>query len=314
MSGHSPMRVAVVGATGYQGGAVARLLTERGHQVRTLTRRPPEGRPDLTRLTYVPGDLADPHAVRDLLAGATHASVVMPLEYDPVRIRRYARNLAEAALAAGIVRLVHNANTRIPAEITGVAAFETRRLAESVLRKRLWNSPVELVVLRPPVYLDNLFSPWNGPALVRDGTLAYPLPADTPVAWLSHRDLPEAVCAALTVPDAAGRTYDIGGARTVTGAELAAAFGTGLGRDVRYVPLPADAFEHALARVVGADAAAGVAGIYHYMASGGASQDLLAGDGGISADALALRPEPVESWVSRMPWQVWADEVAAARD
>lgn len=34
------MKIAVTGATGTQGGAVARLLTERGHDVRHVTRNP----------------------------------------------------------------------------------------------------------------------------------------------------------------------------------------------------------------------------------------------------------------------------------
>ncbi len=114
--------------------------------------------------------------------------------------------------------------------------------------------------MRPPVYLDNLFSPWNGPALVNDGVLAYPLPAHTPVAWLSHDDLAEAVHAALTAEGAVGRVFDIGGARTLTGDELAAAFQRGLGRSVRYVPLEPAVFEQGLAEVLGAKAAAGVAG------------------------------------------------------
>jgi uncharacterized protein YbjT (DUF2867 family) len=35
-----PITVLVAGATGKQGGAVARLLLEKGHRVRVLTRRP----------------------------------------------------------------------------------------------------------------------------------------------------------------------------------------------------------------------------------------------------------------------------------
>lgn len=45
MSDQIPMRVAVVGATGFQGGAVARLLAERGQRVRTLTRAAEADRP-----------------------------------------------------------------------------------------------------------------------------------------------------------------------------------------------------------------------------------------------------------------------------
>ncbi|MGX1881365.1 SDR family oxidoreductase [Streptomyces sp. NPDC055287] len=307
MSDQIPMRVAVVGATGFQGGAVARLLAERNHRIRTLTRKPESERPELAGAAYVGGDLANADDVRHLFERATHASVVMPLVYDAETVGTYARNIADAAREAGVRRVVYNSNTRVPGASTNVAAFETRRLAETVLRESLRGSGVELVVLRPPVYLDNLFSPWNGPALAKEGVLAYPLPADTRTAWISHRDLAEAVYAALTVDGVEGRTLDIGGSQSLTGDELAEAFAQGLGRDVHYVPLPPHVFEEGLARAIGPEAAAGVAGIYHYMASG-AGPDLMAADDGSAAEALSVKPAPVDEWVARQPWQIWSDD------
>ncbi|WP_329123051.1 SDR family oxidoreductase [Streptomyces sp. NBC_01465] len=302
MPEHIPQRCAVVGATGFQGGAVARLLTDRGHRVRTLTRRAPAERPQLPGVSCQTGDLADRDAVRRLFEGATHASVVMPLSYDPVLIESYARHIGDAARESGVRRIVYNANTRIPDRTTQVAAFETRRLAESVLRE----SGVDLVVLRPPVYLDNLFSPWNGPALISEGLLAYPLPTATETAWISHRDLAEATAAALfaEADGVVGRTFDIGGERSLTGDALAAEFALGLGRSVHYEPLPADLFEKGLAQVIGAEAAAGVAGIYHYMAAGD-DPHLMAGDGGEASRALGTTPQAADAWVATQPWQVW---------
>lgn len=297
------MRVAVVGATGFQGGAVARLLAERHHGVRTLTRRADADRPPLPGAFFVPGDLGAAGDVRRLFEGTTHAFVTMPLVYDEARVETYARNIAEAALAAGTGRLVFNANTRLPLGPTDVAAFETRRLAERVLR----DSGVPLVVVRPPVYLDNLFSPWNGPALVDEGVLAYPLPESARTAWLSHRGLAEAALAALTREGLEGRTFDIGGDRALTGRELAAAFGRGLGRTVRYEELDPAVFERSLAQLLGPETAAGVAGIYHYMASGG-DPLLMTDDDGVSSEVLGLEPPPVEEWVARQPWQVWSTD------
>ncbi|WP_395363678.1 SDR family oxidoreductase [Streptomyces sp. YH02] len=308
MSSENPMRVAVVGATGFQGGAVARLLAERNHRVRTLTRRPSADRPPLPGAFFLAGDLGRPDDVRQLFEGATHAFMTMPLVYESERVEAYARNVAQAALEAGTERLVFNANTRIPLGPTDVAAFETRRLAERVLR----DSGVPLVVIRPPVYLDNLFSPWNGPALVDDGVLAYPLPAAARTAWLSHRGLAEAALAALTREDLEGRTFDIGGERSLTGGELAAAFGRGLGRAVRYEELDPAAFERSLAQLLGPETAAGVAGIYHFMASG-VDPLLMADDDGVSTEVLALEPPPVEEWVARQPWQVWSSDTSPQR-
>ncbi|WP_405871383.1 NmrA family NAD(P)-binding protein [Streptomyces zaomyceticus] len=308
MSSEIPMRVAVVGATGFQGGAVARLLAERHHRVRALTRRPSADRPPLPGAFFLAGDLGRPEDVRRLFEGTTHGFVTMPLVYDPEQVEEYALNVAEAALDAGIIRLVFNANTRIPLGPTDVAAFETRRLAERVLR----DSGVPLVVIRPPVYLDNLFSPWNGPALVDEGLLAYPLPASARTAWLSHRGLAEAALAALTREGLEGRTFDVGGERSLTGGELASAFGRGLGRAVRYEELDPAAFERALGRLLGPETAAGVAGIYHYMATG-ADPLLMADDDGVSTEVLALAPAPVEEWVARQPWQVWSSDTSPLR-
>lgn len=307
MSDHIPMRVAVVGATGFQGGAIARLLAERHHRVRTLSRKPEADRPELPGVCITGGDLGRYEDARRLFAGATHAAVVMPLVYQAEKVMRYAQHIAKAAREAGLGRLVYNSNTRIPDRTTNVAAFETRRLAETVFRESLAHSGVEVVAVRPPVYLDNLFSPWNGPALVNEGVLAYPLPADAPTAWISHRDMAEAVCAALTVEGVAGRTFDIGGARTLTGDELAVAFGRGLGREIRYVHLEPRVFEQGLAQTLGAESAAGIAGIYHYMANG-LEPDLLAGDEGATAAVLSVKPAPVDEWVTRQPWQMWSGE------
>ncbi|MFF3320864.1 SDR family oxidoreductase [Streptomyces sp. NPDC002889] len=309
MSDDIPMRVAVVGATGFQGGATARLLIERKHRVRTLSRKPEEDRPELPGVLVVDGDLGRQEDVRRLFEGATHAAVTMPLVYEADKVLAYSQHIAKAARDCGLRRIVYNSNTRVPRHSTRLAAFETRRLAETVFRESLADSGVELVVVRPPVYLDNLFSPWNGPALVNEGVLAYPLPADAPAAWISHRDLAEAIYAALTVDAIAGRTFDIGGERSLTGPELAAAFARGLGRDVRYVALEPHVFEQGLAQIVGTGAAAGVAGIYHFMA-GDAQPALMAGDDGGSAAALSLKPTPADEWVARQPWQLWSGEQA----
>jgi NAD(P)H dehydrogenase (quinone) len=309
MSDQIPMRVAVVGATGFQGGATARLLVERGHRVRTLSRKPEADRPELPGVSFGGGDLGRYEDVRQLFEGATHAAVVMPLVYQAEKVMRYAQHIATAARESGVRRLVYNTNTRIPDRTTNVVAFETRRLAETMFREGLAHSGVELVVVRPPVYLDNLFSPWNGPALMAEGVLAYPLPADAPTAWLSHRDLAEAVFAALTVDGIAGRVFDIGGAAAVTGPDLAECFSAGLDRPVRYVPLEPRVFEQGLSHLVGPEAAAGVSGIYHYMATG-LEPGLMAADDGVSATALSVKPAPVSEWVARQPWRMWTEEMA----
>lgn len=143
------------------------------------------------------GDLADAAAVRAAFEGVTHASVLLPMVYEAPVVESYVRNIAAAAAEAGVRRLVFNTGNRIPSGPTSVKAFETRRAAEAVLAA----SGVPTVVLRPPVYLDNLCAPWVAGPLVHEGVLGYPLPANVPVSWLSHDDLATATVAALTTPD-----------------------------------------------------------------------------------------------------------------
>ncbi|MFI9203991.1 SDR family oxidoreductase [Streptomyces sp. NPDC053048] len=291
----------VFGATGFQGGAVARLLLEQGHTVRGFSRNPAEEGRGVEGLAMVHGDLADAGAVRRAFEGITHAALVMPLVYDTETVLAYARNIADAAKDAGVERLVYNVNTPLPEATTPYASFETRRAVEAVLRE----SGLPLVVVRPPVYLDNLFSPWTGPALVNEGVLAYPLPAGQKVAWLSHADLAAAVVAALGNDGLEGRTLDIGGAEVVTGPELAEAFAEALGREVTYLPLHAEDFEAGLGQVLGAETAQGVAGIYRWAATGQDPQ-LFAADPQTTTRELGIRLTPLAEWIAAQPWQHWA--------
>lgn len=287
----------VFGATGQQGGAIARALVTRGEQVRGFARKKVTGSP----VPLVTGDLGDPDVVQRAFHGITHAAVTLPLVYDPKQVAAYARNIAQAARANGVRQLVYNTNTVLPSAVTSYPAFETRREAEATLRE----SGVPLVVLRPPVYLENLFNPGVGAALMNQGILAYPLPHDRRVSWLTHADLAAAVIAALDDPELSGSTIDIGGGEAVTGPELAAVFSRILDQDTRYVALDVDIFEQGLGQAVGAEAAAGVSGLYRF-ANIDAGRDLFDVDPTVLPKVFNVEPTPIRSWVAAQPWQQWS--------
>ncbi|MFJ3787089.1 SDR family oxidoreductase [Kitasatospora sp. NPDC090091] len=295
------MTVLVIGATGFQGGAVARLLAEQGRPVRGFARSAPTADKAVPGVDVVTGDLGDADSVRKAFAGVTHASVVIPQVYDRDTVVRFARNVARAAREEGVERLVVNGNTRVPAQRTGFTGFETRREAEQILLE----SGVPTTALRPPIYLDNLYSPISGPALVNGGVLAFPVPPSVRIAWLSHEDLAKATVAALTTADLAGETVDLGGAELLTGPELAERFTAGLGREVRYIPLPPEQFEAGLAQAFGPETAAGIAGTYRWVATEEGA-GLLESDPAAVESALGIRLTPVADWIAARDWQVWA--------
>jgi len=104
--------VLVVGATGMQGGAVARDLLAHGHQVRVLTRHPGSHAAQLLAQAgadLVRGDLGDSASLTAALSGVSAIFSVQPAEVvlDDAE-ERYAVALMEAALNAGVRQVVHS--------------------------------------------------------------------------------------------------------------------------------------------------------------------------------------------------------------
>src|SRR5882757_9881217 len=121
-------RVLVTGATGSQGGAVAKLLLDHGHQVRAVTRQPdsPAAKALAARgVELVVGDLTDRPAM-EAAARGVDAVFAMGTPYEngtAVEIQQGV-TLADAAKAAGaflVYSSVSNADQK-----TGVPHFDSK--------------------------------------------------------------------------------------------------------------------------------------------------------------------------------------------
>ncbi|MBZ4317858.1 SDR family oxidoreductase [Streptomyces huiliensis] len=299
MSDTQQERYLVTGATGAQGGAVLKLLSERGREVVGLARHTATPHDGAIVRTV---DLADREGLCRAFEGVTRVAAGLPLVYDMEMASAYAANLVHAAERAGVRRLVLNTNLPVPSKPTGYPAFETRRIAEETLR----SSGLPITVLRPPLYLDNLFGPGHAPALVNDGVLAFPLPNSLPVSWMSLDDMAAATVAALDGADElVGSALPVGGPEAVTGPRLAELFARELGREVTFHAMAPGDFEAAVGAIMGPELGAGIAGGYHW-AWASAGEDAFTADPVAVEKHLGIRLTPLRRWIAAQPWSRWA--------
>ncbi|MCW3478345.1 NmrA family NAD(P)-binding protein [Neisseriaceae bacterium JH1-16] len=283
----------VIGASGAQGGAIARELLSHGEKVRGLVRSENSTVPD--GVDKVVADLSDAKALFTAFIGVSHATITIPLIYDPTIVKQYAQNIADAAIAAGVERLVFNANTRLTAEAIGVAGIDTRNSAEKILRA----SGIPTICLQPAVYLENLLAPGAVAAMREHGELHYPLPDEISVSWISLSDLARAVYRAHQLDTVADQSIAIGSA-ALTGKQLADELSASLGRTIAYKPLDPALFERAIAPFLGAEAAAGVAGLYHWAFQNPTTRLLSAGLAELQQQ-LDLAASTPKEWAARQP-------------
>jgi NAD(P)H dehydrogenase (quinone) len=267
MSNPSP-KILVHGANSAQGIPVVQRLLRAGYRVRVFVRDRAKAQSlfgqDVEIFTGTLEDKASLYAANE---GIDRVFLVLPLEYRFDVAINQGRNAIDAALNAGVKLLVFNSSTNIPAAVTDVAAFEIKRSVEDYL----CHSTLPYIVLRPPLYMDNLAAPWSMPSIVSQRVVAYPLPAETKVAWISLDDTAALVVAALARPELAGSTFDIGGLESVNGQEIAQLFTQVLNRPFTYQQISIDAFEQGLNQAFGEPTGTEIAKIYRWRAAHPAS-------------------------------------------
>lgn len=238
-TGNGERVVLVTGATGRQGGAVARHLLRRGgFRVRALTRDP--ARPAARALAdagaeVVRGDMDRPETLRPALDGAYGVFSVQNFwEAGYEREIQQGIALADAAHAAGVRHFVYTSVGSAHRE-TGLAHFESKWRIEQHIREL----DLPHTILRPVFLMEN----W---ARMRDsilaGTLPAPLSPDRRLQQIAVDDI--GAFAAIAFADPAqwlGRALDIAGDEP-TMLETAATFARVLGREVRYVQVTWDEY------------------------------------------------------------------------
>jgi uncharacterized protein YbjT (DUF2867 family) len=233
-------KILVTGATGNQGGAVARKLLEAGFQVRALTRNPlKESARKLAVLgvEVVYGDLDDRSSLDPVLEGIYGVfAVLTPFEEGVVGEVREGKYLVDACKAAGVKHLVYSSVSGANLN-TGIPHFDSKNEIERYIK----TAGVPATILRPVFFMYNFNSEYMGMRRkIIEGTLSLPLKPDKKLQMLAVEDFAHFVSAAFEYPfDYIGKEIDIAGDE-MTMTEAAEVFSRVIGGTVRYAEWPAE--------------------------------------------------------------------------
>ncbi|MET0404851.1 MAG: NmrA/HSCARG family protein [Cystobacter sp.] len=234
------LTVLVTGATGQQGGAVARMLLSRGHRVHALVRSPDSAQAkSLEQLgaQLVPGDFEEVDTLEHAMRGmdAVFAMATPFAEEGLEGEVRHGRHLLEAAKIARVPHFVYSsvAGGDHP---TGVPHFETKLVLEEELRR----STLPYTILAPVFFMENFLGPMFSQRL-HEGVLAIPLPPHRGLQMIALKDFAAFTTWAMENPeDVIGRRIELA-SDEVTGEQAAALITYVSGHKLHYEEVPLEA-------------------------------------------------------------------------
>ena len=232
--------ILVTGATGQQGGAVARhLLKQPGFAVRAFARD--SSKPAARALAHAgaelfQGNLDDPASIRRAFEGAWGAfSVQNFMEAGHDGEIRHGKAVTDAAKAAGVQHLVYTSVAGADKK-TGLPHFESKWQIE----QHVAHSGLSYTILRPAFFMQNWYNYLREPIL--NGTLPLPLDPQTRLQQISTEDIGAIAARVFENPAKwSGRTIELA-AEDLTMQRVAETLSAALGRTVKYVQVPWEQF------------------------------------------------------------------------
>lgn len=235
---NSERLILVSGATGTQGGAVARALLERGFRVRGLTRDPDseEARAlSAQGVEMVRGDFDDSQSLDAALAGAYGAYSVQ--QYRGIGIDgeiRQSKAFADAAKRAGVQHFVYSSVIYAHFD-TGVPQFDSKVAIEAYIR----DIGLPYSFVRPASFMSGFEGVREA---ARNGVYRTPFPPELARLHVAPQDIGRVVATAFAEPATwIGRDLNLAGQR-ISYADIAATMSRVMGHDVRYEQIPWDEY------------------------------------------------------------------------
>ena len=252
--------IAVVGATGAQGGGLVRAIMsdkDGGFTARAITRDVNSDKAKALAALgaeVVQADVDDTKSLKAAFTGAHGAFCVTFFweHFSPEKEAAHVRNMAEAAKAAGVQHVVWSTledtrnwvplnDDRMPTLMGNykVPHFDAKGESDKVFA----DMGVPTTNLLTSFYWDNLIHFGMGPKKGPDGTLAITLPmGDKKLPGIAAEDIGKCAYGVFKQGSSMiGKTVAIAGGH-LTGSQMAAALSTALGQDVQYNAVSPEAY------------------------------------------------------------------------
>jgi uncharacterized protein YbjT (DUF2867 family) len=297
----SSNKILVIGATGAQGGSVARHLLDRGRfAVRAFTRKPDSPAAQALRARgaeVVAGDLDDRGSIRAALDGVHGVFGVTNFWEHFEREAEHGRHLVDAVAGADVDHFVFSTLPPIAGE-TGGALHSPHFDIKAELEDRARALGIPMTAVHVPFYYDN-FLFFFPPRPVGDGTYRFGFPqGETPLAAMAAEDVGLVVAPIFEQPESwLGQVVKPAGDE-IPAAEYAAAMSRAVGAEVRYAHVPRETFA-----ALGFPGAADLADMFEYYRLHIPSRR----DDIARLRAIAPELQSFETWVGRH-----ADQLRAA--
>lgn len=295
----------MLGAPADQGIPLVAALERRSYAVSAGVRRRDAlaGTP-VAHLPAVEADITDPATLARAFAGHHALAMHLPFEFDRARAAAFGRNIAAAAVAAGLRKIVFNTSCFVADRDLDLSAHDGRRDIE----RSLAETGIPCVFVEPVVFMNNIVRVWCKPAVVQAGVFAYPAAPDLRISWVCLDDVAECMAAALSTDATDGRHIAVGGPERLVGDEVAERLSEAAGRPVRFQSLSPDEFAARMSELVTGSREVAPHGIYDGMARfyrfyNAQPVSPLIVDPNENRRLLGVEPTPMRDWLARHDWR-----------
>lgn len=237
-------KILVTGATGQQGGALARLLLQKKHEVYALIRSTKSESPKAQNLRnqgakLVEGDLDKPDSLEQATNGIDSVFLIGTfIEGGTEGEIRRGKMMVDIAKEKKIEHIVYSSVVNADKN-TGIPHFESKYKVEQHIK----NSGIPYTIIGPTFFMDNLLS--YSLAALQQGQVALPLSPSRILQQSAVENIAEFSALALERRNSfIGKRIDIA-SDEITGEQAAKVLSNELGRKIRYEQVPMEQIRQA---------------------------------------------------------------------